>query len=70
MAPALLRISSWTGVHWNRMQVIISKLVIAIKYCFRRSARLNLEPDILFGIWMTGVTGWTMERKILVKEKK
>ena len=67
MAPALLRISSWTGVHWNWMQVIIFKRVIAIRYCPGGSAILNLEPDILFGIWMTG---WAMERKESVEGKK
>ena len=32
--------------------------------------RLNFEPDILLGIWMTGVTGWAMERKESVEGKK
>ena len=63
MAPALLRISSWTGVHWNWMQVIIFKRVIALRYCPEGAAILNLEPDILFGILMTGMTGWAMEEK-------
>ena len=52
------------------MQVIIFKRVIALRYCPEGAAILNLEPDILFGIWMTGMTGWAMERKESVEGKK